>query len=318
MPVTLSRSGSLGIIKISNPPWNILSKEIFLSLLDRAKEARDDSNIKIVVLTGGSVFSAGADVTEIYSLVNQGPEKVRELIAKANEVADTIESLGNAGKPVIATIRRACLGGGNEIAMACNYRIATPDTMFGQPEIKLGIIPGMGGTQRLPRLVEVANCWDLLLGGGLISAQEAKKIGLVDELVDDPALRLKDLAAKNSPGEILAKSRSHKANRYYPTMSPYISQAIVDRAKSNPYPRAAGAILEAVQKGLLTTLPMGLKIEQELFAEVISWPETKAGLEKFLQKKGMMNKQGKPMTGWRLKLAHYLMALKMWWRKRKK
>ena len=179
--VELVKKGELAKIQIVNPPHNVLSGEVLLQLESCLKEVKEDVSIKAVVLTGQGLFSVGANVQEIYELsLTNDSAKVRELLTKANGIVNAVQNLG---KPTIAAITRFCFGGGNEIAMACNYRIATEDSIFGQPEINLGIIPGMGGTQRLPRLVGLEKSLPLLLTGNRISAQEAKEIGLVDEVV---------------------------------------------------------------------------------------------------------------------------------------
>jgi len=150
--VDLIKRGEMAVITIQNPARNNeLSSAVLMQLNDVLNRVKNDDEVKTVVITGQGLFSVGASVEEIWQISSEGnTEKARELLTKANDIVNAIQDLG---KPTIAAIERFCLGGGNEIAMACNYRIATEDTRLGQPEIKLGIIPGMGGTQRLPRLV---------------------------------------------------------------------------------------------------------------------------------------------------------------------
>ncbi|MBI2633118.1 MAG: enoyl-CoA hydratase/isomerase family protein, partial [Parcubacteria group bacterium] len=183
-------SDQMGIIVIQNPPRNNLSTPVMMELQSAFKEMEKNDAVEVVILTGKGLFSTGADVTEIWQIAQSNDvEKAKELLAKANSVANTIEDLT---KPVIAAIDGYCLGGGNEIAMACGIRVASDQAQFGQPEINLGIMPGMGGTQRLPRLVtDVKKAVYMLVAGNIISARDAHAIHLVDFVVPQ-----KDLIAK--------------------------------------------------------------------------------------------------------------------------
>ena len=171
--VRLSRVAGTDFAKITiqNPPMNFLSGEVLLQMLPILKMVEGDARTKALFITGSGLFSAGADVNDIWAIAQSGDkQKALELLAKANEVVNLVENLG---KPTIALVDMFCLGGGNELAMACTARIATERAQFGQPEINLGIMPGMGGTQRLPRKISLKDALFMLLSGTLISAKDA-------------------------------------------------------------------------------------------------------------------------------------------------
>jgi enoyl-CoA hydratase/carnithine racemase len=164
-----------------------------------------------------------------------------------------LNKIENMGKPVIAAINAVCLGGGNELAMACHMRIASDRARFGQPEINLGIIPGFGGTQRLPRLVGKAKAIEMLLSADMIPAQEAYRIGLVNKVVPE--------------GEVVKAARD-------------LAKRILSKGQF-----AVRLILESVDKGLATSLDKGLLIEAENFARAMGSADAKEGLNAFLQKR---------------------------------
>ena len=172
------------------------------------------------------------------------------MVLKGQGILNKIE---NMTKPVIAAINAVCLGGGNELAMACHMRIASDRARFGQPEINLGIIPGFGGTQRLPRLVGKAKALELLLSGDMLPAQEAYRIGLVNRVVPE--------------GEVVKAARD-------------LAKRIVSKGQV-----AARLIIESVEGGLKTSLDKGLLLEAENFARVMGTADAKEGVSAFLQKR---------------------------------
>ena len=175
--VTTERHGDVLVILVNNPPVNALSWHVRQGLKDGIEEALADDAIKAVVLRcAGQTFIAGADITE-FSKPPQGPD--------FNEVLNTIEL---AGKPVIAAIHGTALGGGLETALVCHYRIAVPSAMLGVPEVKLGLLPGAGGTQRLPRIVGVEVAATMISSGDPLPASKAKELGLVDALAGEATL----------------------------------------------------------------------------------------------------------------------------------
>src|SRR5271169_2958306 len=178
--ILYEKKGPIAYVTLNRPKvLNAPSQEVFSELKAAFEDARDEANVRSVILTGSGdkAFAAGADIAEMSSYTAaQGEEATRH----AQGVTELIENLG---KPVIAAVNGVALGGGCELAMACTFRIASETAKFGQPEVKIGIMPGAGGTQRLPRLVGKGRALQLILSGEIISAQEAYRIGLVNEVV---------------------------------------------------------------------------------------------------------------------------------------
>ncbi len=174
-PVSITRDGSVAVLTIDNPPVNAASHAVRAGLLARLAEATANPAVEAVVIVGaGRTFVAGADIREF------GRPAERPTLT---EVCDAIEA---SPKPVVAAITGTALGGGIEIALAAHARIAAPDAKVGLPEVKLGIIPGAGGTQRLPRLAGVPAAIELVTSGRILAAEEARRLGVVDRLADDP------------------------------------------------------------------------------------------------------------------------------------
>jgi enoyl-CoA hydratase len=209
-----------------------------------------DPSIGVVLLSGagGRAFAAGADISELSAAAT--PEAGREFALRGQHVFRRIETLG---KPVIACIQGFALGGGCELAMACTFRIAADDARLGQPEVKLGIIAGYGGTQRLPRLVGRGAALKLLLTGEIINAQEALRIGLVDEVV--PA------------AELMPRAET-------------VAQAIAANA-----PLALAETLHIVEEGLSLPLELALLREADSFARLCATSDKVEGTAAFLQKR---------------------------------
>lgn len=210
---------------------------------------RHDPGIRVVLLTGAGekAFVAGADIGE---LARQDPVSAKEYTLRGQNVLNLIENLG---KPVVACINGFALGGGCEMAMAATLRLASENAKFGQPEIKLGLIPGYGGTQRLPRLVGKGIALQLLLSGEMITAQEAYRIGLVNEVV--------------AFSELIPRAEA-------------IARQIIANA-----PLAAQYILEAVNRGMETPLAEGLYLEAVLFSVVCASEDKHEGTRAFLEKR---------------------------------
>ncbi len=238
------------VITIDHPPVNTLSASTILELSTVLDQARENPNAKVVVLTGAGNFAfiAGADVGEIARIPNA--HEGRRLALEGQAVITKLERLA---KPTIAAINALCLGGGNEMAMACHIRIASERARFGQPEINLGIIPGFGGTQRLPRLVGLSKAIELTLTGDVISAQEALQIGLVNKIVP--------------PEEVLKYAKD-------------LAKKIAGKGQV-----AVRLALEALQLSTTTSLPDGLAKEAELFGNICETEDMREGLTAFLQKR---------------------------------
>jgi enoyl-CoA hydratase len=248
--VLYGKKGAVAYITLNRPKvLNALSKRTWEDLRAAFEDARADAAVRGVILTGAGdkAFIAGADISELAHVTAVEAEKSSSY---GQEVLNLIENLG---KPVIAAINGFALGGGCETAMACTIRVAVENAKFGQPEVKLGIIPGGGGTQRLPRLVGKGRALQIILTGEMISAQEAYRIGLVNEVV--PAA---DLITR--------------------------AEAILNQIFSNA-PVAVKYSLEAVNKGLETSQAEGLSLEASLFGLCAGTDDKKEGTQAFLEKR---------------------------------
>lgn len=230
-------------LTLNNPKMNALSGEVLTSLFDATRDERV-ANASAVILTGGSrLFAAGADVTEF-----GGQDEAGRVTENFHRTADAIAALPAF---VIAAVSGYALGGGCEIALACDYRIASTKAVFGQPEVLLGIIPGGGGTQRLPRVVGQSRAIEMMITGRHVASDEALRIGLADEVVE--ADRLDERALE------LASSVASGAT---------IAQRLIKRA---------------VIEGLDRPLADGLAHERELFVEVFASEDSRIGVQSFLQ-----------------------------------
>src|ERR1044071_4621175 len=191
-PVSLRRDGNVAIITIDNPPVNALRHGVRKGIMENVIAARDDAGVEAIILTGaGRTFVAGADITEFGK-----PPQAPSLI-------DVIALLDEVKKPTIAAVHGTPLGGGLELTMGCHFRVAAAGTRLGLPEIKLGLIPGAGGTQRLPRLVGIEKALPMILSGDPIPAKDAVAAGLVDEIIEGDLVA----GAVQFAGKILAEKR---------------------------------------------------------------------------------------------------------------
>ena len=248
--VLYEKRAGVAYVTVNRPKvLNALDHQTLAELREVFEYVRADAAIRGAILTGAGdkAFIAGADIREI-----AGADAVAaaELTRNGQAVLDAIENLG---KPAIAAINGFALGGGCETAMACTIRVAAEHARFGQPEVKLGVIPGFGGTQRMPRLVGKGAALKLILSGEPIGAQEAYRIGLVDELV---------------PGaELIARA-----------------EAILERITANA-PLAIRFAIEAVNKGLEGSQQEGLALEASLFALCAATHDKQEGTSAFLEKR---------------------------------
>lgn len=255
--VRLEKKNKIAYVTIDRPKvLNALNMATMQELHQVFTELKDDKETRVVILTGGGekAFVAGADINE---LAKNDAVVAKAYTHRGQAVLDLIENLG---KPVIACINGFALGGGCEIAMACTMRLASENAKLGQPEVKLGIIPGYGGTQRLPRLVGTGLAMQMVLTGEMISAQEAHRIGLVNEIV--PADRLIP-RAEEIAGKIIGMA-----------------------------PLAIQYCMEAVNQGMNMTLQEGLFLEATLFGVCCATEDKKEGTTAFLEKRAA-NFQGK-------------------------
>ena len=248
--VLYEKKNSIAYVTVNRPKvLNALNTPTWADLETAFQDAKADASVLGVILTGAGekAFIAGADISELAHVDAYGAEESSRF---GQGVLDLIENLG---KPVIAAVNGFALGGGCETAMACTMRIATEHAKFGQPEVKLGLLPGGGGTQRLPRLVGKGRALQLILTGETISAQEACRIGLVNEVV--PAASLIDRA-----------------------------ETILKQIAANA-PIAVKFSLEAVNKGLETSQREGLALEASYFGICAATEDKKEGTSAFLEKR---------------------------------
>ena len=248
--VLYEKKGAIAYVTLNRPKvLNALNQRTWQDLRAAFEDARDDADVRGAILTGAGdkAFIAGADIGELSRVTAVEAE---ESSTFGQGVLNLIENLG---KPVVAAINGFALGGGCETAMACTIRLATESARFGQPEVKLGLLPGGGGTQRLPRLVGKGRALQLILSGEMISAQEAYRIGLVNEVV--PAA---DLIPR--------------------------AEAILKQIFANA-PLAVRYSLEAVNKGLETSQTEGLALEASFFGLCAGTEDKQEGTQAFLQKR---------------------------------
>ena len=244
--VRLEVEEDVGTIRLDRPPMNAIDEALTADLYAAVLEAGRRDDVGAVVLYGGEkVFAAGADVK---MMAPMGPAEVRPMIQNLQEVFNAVEDIP---KVVIAAVTGYALGGGCELAMCADLRIASPAAKLGQPEITLGIIPGAGGTQRLPRLVGPSRAKDLILTGRQVDAEEALRIGLIDRIADDPYAEAIEMARGFAAG-----------------------------------PRAAlRAAKAAVTWGSRVDLRTGVAFEREAFSDLFTTADQKEGMAAFVEKR---------------------------------
>jgi enoyl-CoA hydratase/carnithine racemase len=248
--VLYEKKGTVAYVTVNRPKvLNALNSATWKDLRTAFEQARDDDGVRGVILTGAGdkAFIAGADISQLAHATAIEAERSSRV---GQEVLDLVENLG---KPVVAAINGFALGGGCETAMACSIRIAVEHAKFGQPEVKLGLIPGGGGTQRLPRLVGKGRALQLILSGGMIGAQEAYRIGLVNEVV--------------AAADLIPRA-----------------EAILKEIAANA-PLAVRYALEATNKGMDTSQGEGLALEASFFGLCAGTEDKKEGTSAFLEKR---------------------------------
>ena len=248
--VLYEKKDGIAYVTLNRPKvLNALNKATWQDLRTAFEDARDDASVRGIILTGAGdkAFIAGADISEI---ATASAVQAEEASSFGQDVLNLIENLG---KPVIAAINGFALGGGCETAMACTIRLATEHAKFGQPEVKLGVLPGGGGTQRLPRLIGKGRALQLILTGGMINAAEAYRIGLVNEVVPS--------------AELIPRA-----------------EALLREIFSNA-PLAIKYSIEAVNKGLETSQAEGLALEASFFGLCAGTEDKNEGTRAFLEKR---------------------------------
>lgn len=244
--VTLEVDEGIGVIRLDRPKMNALNAQVQAELVAAADEASSRKDVRAVILYGGEkVFAAGADIVEMAEM------SYTDMADHSLLLQDFTRKLAGIPKPTVAALAGFALGGGCEVALCADFRVAKAGTKLGQPEILLGIIPGAGGTQRLSRLVGPARAKDLIYSGRFIDAQEALEIGLVDKVVE---------------GDVLEAAKE--------MVAPYV----------NGPAYALRAAKEAIDAGLEVDLQTGLEIERMLFTGLFATKDRTTGMTSFVEK----------------------------------
>lgn len=248
--VSLRKQSGIAVIEVDNPPLNVLSHHIFTQLSEVFAELERDDEVVVVILTtaGDRAFVAGADIKEFPQLMNN--PNMKENIMETHAV---IGRIGQFAKPTIVVLDGLTLGGGTELALAFDMRIAEEHTQIGLPEVKLGLFPGGGGTQRLPRAIGAAKAKEMMFTGEPVSAEEAYRLGLVNQVVPkgtglDAAKKLAGLITRHS---LQSLSR----------------------------------IKRAVDEGLALSLEQGVEHEANLFVEVFQTEDVREGVQAFIERR---------------------------------
>jgi enoyl-CoA hydratase/carnithine racemase len=243
--VRLETADGVGTIRLERPPMNALSAQVQEEIRAAAREATERADVRAVIVYGGpKVFAAGADVKEMAGWSYQ------QMVDRSKGLQSAFTAVAAIPKPTIAAVTGYALGGGCELALCCDLRIAGDNAKLGQPEILLGIIPGAGGTQRLPRLIGPSRAKEIIFTGRFVAADEALRIGLVDQVVapDDVFTAAFDLAMRLAAG------------------APY----------------ALRAAKEAIDGGLEVDLATGLELERLQFAGLFATEDRAIGMESFI------------------------------------
>jgi enoyl-CoA hydratase/carnithine racemase len=246
--VRLETKDGIGTIRLERPPMNALNAQVQEELREAATAATTNNDIRAVVVYGGEkVFAAGADIKEMAQM------SYVDMAARAGALSSAFDAIARIPKPVVAAITGYALGGGCELALACDWRVAAQDAKLGQPEITLGVIPGAGGTQRLARLIGPARAKDIIMSGRFVGAEEAAAIGLVDKVV--------------------------------PAEEVYEAAVALVRAYTNGPAQALRAAKLAVDGGLQLDLASGLSWESQLFASLFATEDRREGMAAFIEKR---------------------------------
>lgn len=255
--VTLERRGQVGVLTVTRPEaLNALNRQVLHDLDEAIDRAAEDESLLVLILTGeGRAFVAGADIAEMATM---STAQAKRYAVYGGEILHKLETMQ---KPVIAAVNGFALGGGCELAMACDIRIAGEKARFGQPEVGLGIPPGFGGTQRLPRIVGASKAMELILTGRVIGAQEAREIGLVSEVCAQETLMERALALA---AEICANA-----------------------------PIAVCQAKRCIRMGLQTDIVTGSAFEAEAFGVCFGTEDQREGMGAFLDKRKEKNFQNR-------------------------
>jgi 3-hydroxyacyl-CoA dehydrogenase len=257
---------NIGVISVDSPPVNALAQVVREGILKAVTAAQKDGSEAIVLRCEGRTFIAGADITEF----GKPPQ--------APGLPEVLSAIENSSKPVIAAIHGTALGGGFEVSLACHYRCAIPSAKVGLPEVKLGLLPGAGGTQRVPRIAGVKAALEMITSGNPVAASAAKAMGLIDEVIENPDLKAgaiqyaKDLVAAGAPLKRIRDITIDPAS---------VEPGFFDAARKKLAARARGAIapdkiVSCIEAAVNLPMDEGLARERELFTELVTSPESAA------------------------------------------
>ena len=265
-PIRTERHDNVLVVISDNPPVNALGQAVRAGLKDAIAEALADDGVEAVVIRcDGQTFFAGADITE-FGKPPVGPN-----------LPETLDAMEASDKPVIAAIHGTALGGGCEVALACHYRVAVPSAKLGLPEVKLGLIPGAAGTQRLPRLVGAEAALPLVVGGNPIPAKKAEAIGLLDALVGEDSLEADAITfAKSKIGQPVPRASEGKANEDGVRDPDLFDRFRASQARKIRGFDAPNAAIEAVKAAGELSYADGVKKERELFGKLMGGTQSAA------------------------------------------
>ncbi|MGA7927606.1 MAG: enoyl-CoA hydratase-related protein, partial [Candidatus Sulfotelmatobacter sp.] len=274
--VQLTKDKDVAIITINNPPVNALSPAVAKAIAQTIAQVGHDDGVKAVVLIGGGrTFIAGADIKEFGKITSGKTQRGAGLLPLLLQIEDV-------RKPVVVAIHGSAFGGGLELAMGGHYRVAAPNAQLGQPEVKLGIIPGAGGTQRLPRLVGVAKAVEMCAEGNPINAQEALKLGLVDHLIEGDLLAGAVAFSREIARKPALKTRERNDKLGIPEQSPPLFAAARERSRTKQRGMMSPlAAIDAVEAATRLSFEEGCQVERKLFDDCLFSDQSKALIHAF-------------------------------------
>ncbi len=264
--VSYELHGNIGVISVNNPPVNALAQVVREGILNAVKQAQDDASEAIVLRCEGRTFIAGADITEF----GKPP--------MAPALPDVLTEIENSSKPVVAAIHGTALGGGFEVSLACHYRCAVATAKVGLPEVNLGLLPGAGGTQRVPRVAGVKAALDMITSGRPVAAAKARDMGLIDEVLEGDDLQS---AAIAYAGGLVKAGAPLKRIRDITIDPASVEPGFFAAARKNVAKRARGQIapdriVSCIEAAVNLPMDQGLQRERELFSELVKSPESAA------------------------------------------
>src|SRR6202522_2456702 len=274
--VQFTKENGIAVITINNPPVNALSPGVPEGISESIERINNDPEIKAAVLIGGGrTFVAGADIKEFGKMVSGKTPRGAGMLPFLLRVEDS-------RKPIVVAIHGTAFGGGLELAMAGHYRVASPSAQVGQPEVKLGIIPGAAGTQRLPRLAGVAAAVEMCTDGKPVSAEKALALGILDKLIAGDLLAGATAFAQEVSAKPAPKTRDRNDKLGTPQQNaPIFAAAREDARKKQRGLLAAGAAIDAVEGATKLPFEEGCRVEQELVAKCLVSDQSKALIHVF-------------------------------------